>query len=60
MVARLEQGLVAQDELQPRDQLPLAETVRTNSRKAARRKGAILTCRLHSQFRKTKEVRKNT
>ena len=42
MVARLQQGLVAQDELQPRDQLPLAETVRTNSRKAARRKGAIL------------------
>ena len=34
MVARLEQSLVAQDELQPRDQLPLAETIRTNSRKA--------------------------
>ena len=34
MVARLEQSLVAQDELEPRDQLPLAETVRTNSRKA--------------------------
>ena len=55
MVTRLEQRLVAKDELQPRYQLPLAETIRTNNRKTDRTIISYSRRRIYEQVRGDRE-----